>query len=373
PAVAGAAAAAADDDDALVPAAERAAWAREQSEFERALDEDNVLFDIDDAGFIFVDPSDPSDAPLPAAHAAPLPPVFRAAAARGAAAAPVRITTRVPDFSDVLAPRRGMLAAVDDADAGVDCMLDAPLLLDAACARRMHAADVAAASCRRTRTPSSSTAPHSPAITPRAVACASPPAANAAQHFVPHYSSVASPWSAGELSSGWQFISTPRDPRLHVPTLLAQQAFSLAVLRRRRAAAMDTDVDDDDGADADDGGENADGMAYCIDWSRADAIVVQPQSPPPPPAAASPSGPDAAPAVPDNAAVGPRLLHAAADAVDVIQKTMLPADVPFRTCLRCGHSTRQKQLHEDGDGAPDDGWISRFDLVCICGGSWIAS
>ncbi|KAJ1852511.1 hypothetical protein LPJ73_002816, partial [Coemansia sp. RSA 2703] len=141
PAVAGAAAAAADDDDALVPAAERAAWAREQSEFERALDEDNVLFDIDDAGFIFVDPSDPSDAPLPAAHAAPLPPVFRAAAARGAAAAPVRITTRVPDFSDVLAPRRGMLAAVDDADAGVDCMLDAPLLLDAACARRMHAAD----------------------------------------------------------------------------------------------------------------------------------------------------------------------------------------------------------------------------------------
>ncbi|KAJ2779905.1 hypothetical protein GGI15_003730 [Coemansia interrupta] len=370
PAAAAAADATADadadaDDDALVPAAERAAWAREQSEFERALDEDNVLFDIDDAGFIFVDPGDAADPPA-AASAAPLPAAFRAAAARGAAAAPVRITTRVPDFSDVLAPlaaRRGVLAA---ADAAADCMLDAPLLLDAACARRIHAADVAAAAPgRRARTPSSSTAPHSPAMAPRAawLSPPPPPAATAPQHFVPHYSSVASPWSAGELSSGWQFISTPRDPKLHVPTLLAQHAFSLAVLRRRRAAAaMHTAADADD--DAEDGGDNnADGMAYCIDWSRADAIVVQP--PPPPAAAAAAAAPD------DAAALGPRLLHAAADAVDVIQKTMLPADAPCRTCLRCGQSTRQNP--PPGDGNADAGWISRFDLVCICGGPWVAS
>ncbi|KAJ2245069.1 hypothetical protein GGI13_005983, partial [Coemansia sp. RSA 455] len=47
------------DEDALVPTAELAEWEREKSEFERALDEDNVLFDIDDPGFIFFDTSDP--------------------------------------------------------------------------------------------------------------------------------------------------------------------------------------------------------------------------------------------------------------------------------------------------------------------------
>ncbi|KAJ2313217.1 hypothetical protein IWW54_001649, partial [Coemansia sp. RSA 2705] len=45
------------DEDSLVPAAELAKWEREKSEFERALDEDNVLFDIDDPGFIFFDTS----------------------------------------------------------------------------------------------------------------------------------------------------------------------------------------------------------------------------------------------------------------------------------------------------------------------------
>ncbi|KAJ2740184.1 hypothetical protein H4S06_006178, partial [Coemansia sp. BCRC 34490] len=44
-------------EDALIPAAALEEWEREKSEFERALDEDNVLFDIDDPGFIFFDTS----------------------------------------------------------------------------------------------------------------------------------------------------------------------------------------------------------------------------------------------------------------------------------------------------------------------------
>ncbi|KAJ1885436.1 hypothetical protein LPJ66_010119, partial [Kickxella alabastrina] len=246
------------DADALVPAAELAAWAREKSEFERALDEDNVLFDIDDPGFIFFDTSDAAQ-PL---HPPPesVPPAFAAAAAHAAAQAPVRITTRVPDFSDVLAPLAAAAAARSSA-ADIDGLFDMPALLDstfAAAAATATAADTSSSARMRTRSSSSLATTHSPCATPHTTASfAWPPPGAApgfglgsasgsasAQHFVPHYSSVASAWAttAGasaseELSSGWQFISTPRDPKLHIPTLLGQHAYSLAVLHQKRTHA----------------------------------------------------------------------------------------------------------------------------------------
>ncbi|KAJ1946377.1 DNA polymerase alpha accessory factor Mcl1, partial [Kickxella alabastrina] len=274
------------DADALVPAAELVAWAREKSEFERALDEDNVLFDIDDPGFIFFDTSDAAQ-PL---HPPPesVPPAFAAAAAHAAAQAPVRITTRVPDFSDVLAPLAAAAAARSLA-ADIDGLFDMPALLDstfAAAAATATAADSSSSARMRARSSSSSATTHSPCATPHTTASfawpppgaapgfalASASGSASAQHFVPHYSSVASAWAATagagaseELSSGWQFISTPRDPKLHIPTLLGQHAYSLAVLHQKRTRAPAAvggggggggkSGDDDDNDDIMDGGE----------------------------------------------------------------------------------------------------------------------
>ncbi|KAJ1836259.1 hypothetical protein LPJ63_000395 [Coemansia sp. RSA 2711] len=115
------------DEDSLVPAAELAKWEREKSEFERALDEDNVLFDIDDPGFIFFDTSGPT-----------LPPTDGALQSLPyGASAPVRITTRVPDFSDVLEPYAARHTAISDAD--VDSMFAMPLLFDASFGSTMQA------------------------------------------------------------------------------------------------------------------------------------------------------------------------------------------------------------------------------------------
>ncbi|KAJ2699296.1 hypothetical protein FB645_005357 [Coemansia sp. IMI 203386] len=377
----------ASGSDALVPAAELAAWDREKSEFERALDEDNVLFDIDDPGFIFFDSSELAD---DAAHAHAAPPhpdlaaVFSAASARAAALAPVKITTRVPDFTDVAAPlasrKRALMSDID-----IDHMFDATMLLDSSLAcgsTRPTSADRDAPAKRPSRTRANSASAYSPSMTPRTAASSlsfawTPSALTsgrcgaAAQHFVPHYSSVASTWADGargdELSSGWQFISTPRDPKLHIPTLLAQHAFSLAVLLHRRESALP-----DPEAAADHACES---MSYCIDWSRSDGVVVDPAtSPASMCAAASLSTADAA--APAHSRAHVTLSASIGDSVDVIQKTMLAADSPIRMCLRCGHATRRPQLPNGSSSSNSDqevGWIGRFNLMCICGGSWIAA
>ncbi|KAJ2173210.1 hypothetical protein EV181_007445, partial [Coemansia sp. RSA 532] len=205
------------DEDTLVPAAELAEWEREKSEFERALDEDNVLFDIDDPGFIFFDTSDPATDALPGdsmlhslqsgnANSN----MFAGVASGPAAAAPVRITTRVPDFSDVLEPLISSHVTISDADA--DSMFTMPLLFDATYGSAMQASFGVAespASQMLSRTQSNSASVYSPCMTPRASTSAggsltSPSVGSTAlshalaskrrngnsQHFVPHYSSA---------------------------------------------------------------------------------------------------------------------------------------------------------------------------------------
>ncbi|KAJ1644701.1 hypothetical protein LPJ64_003655 [Coemansia asiatica] len=390
--------------DALVPAAELAEWEKEKSEFERALDEDNVLFDIDDPGFIFFDTSEPpSEAAQPGLGST----AFSAASARAAALAPVKITTKVPDFSDVVEPllsrKRPLVSDID-----IDHMFDTTMLLDSAFAcsssnrskgnsvsSRPSSSDRDAASgCskRQTRAPSDPAAAYSPSMTPHtaasslsfawnpsAVALGSSSSSSAkgrncaAQHFVPHYSSVASTWADGrkgeELSSGWQFISTPRDPKLHIPTLLAQHAFSLAVLHQRHLDALKSPQLEPDSDHSDLAAET---MSYCIDWSRSEGVVVEPTA-----SAAICSAASLPTAGADAASGGQRLVQvttlsaSTVDSVDVIQKTMLAADSPTKICLRCGHATRK--IHLSSSDNQEIGWISRFNMMCICGGSWIAT
>ncbi|KAJ1820007.1 hypothetical protein LPJ75_001050 [Coemansia sp. RSA 2598] len=400
--------------DALVPAAELAEWEKEKSEFERALDEDNVLFDIDDPGFIFFDTSEPRSEDAQQSRvllsttrsAAPAIPdlgaAFSAVSARAAALAPVKITTKVPDFADVVGPlasrqKRPLLTDID-----IDHMFDTTLLLGSSfvCSAPSRPGssdhDAATSSAKsQTRARSDSTAAYSPTMTPHTTASSmsfawgpsalvpgqsSAKGRNcAAQHFVPHYSSVASTWADGstgdELSSGWQFISTPRDPKLHIPTLLAQHAFSLAVLHQRRESAQQSQHPD---LDPDYSYHCNNGMSYCIDWSRSDGIVVEPAAPAGICGSAPSSAVDTAAPLEcgDDAGTSrrraqPALSASIADSVDVIQKTMLAADSPTRLCVRCGHVTRRPRQSSSGD--QEVGWIGRFNLMCICGGSWIAA
>ncbi|KAJ2849050.1 hypothetical protein IWW36_002906, partial [Coemansia brasiliensis] len=261
------------DEDSLVPAAELAEWDREKSEFERALDEDNVLFDIDDPGFIFFDTSDTPTADM--ASALPAATAFAAASA-GPSAAPVRITTRVPDFSDVLSPHAANHAAITDADA--DSMFAMPLLFDTAFGPAMQTSFSGGDTAPLPPPAQSSSA--SPCMTPRTstLGAAGTSAFNqivaarrpgGAQHFVPHYSNPSrqNEHSSKEQNSGWQFISTPRDPKLHIPTLLAQHAFSLAVLSQKRGYHLDN-------SNSKNGNED-DSMSYCIDWSRSQGMVIE--------------------------------------------------------------------------------------------------
>ncbi|PIA17515.1 hypothetical protein COEREDRAFT_14639 [Coemansia reversa NRRL 1564] len=256
--------------------------AREKAEFERALDEDCVLFDVDDPGFIFVDPS---AAPPPAFSGA-----FAHAAASAAAAAPVRIAAAPPAAPSAAPPH-----ILSDADA--DLMFSVPLLFDAP----FRPVAQAAAECSA-RVPSPS---------PRA-------ALRDALHVVPHY-------AVAPRDAGWLFVSSPRNPRLHAPALLARHTLALAALHPPPA------------------------MAYCIDWARAAGVVIS----------SSPALPTALPRL--RAAYG-------VDHVDVVQKTLLPVDAPAKMCLRCGHATRRPSV-----AAPDAAeWVCRFDVLCVCGGSWVA-
>ncbi|KAJ2908130.1 hypothetical protein GGI21_003194, partial [Coemansia aciculifera] len=246
------------NEDALVPAAELTEWEREKSEFERALDEDNVLFDIDDPGFIFFDAADSLSTPFeheaggvayPQQSSLSLQTEYSRAmssvGARAAALAPVRITTKVPDFSDVLdfcSAQRGMVSDVD-----VDYMFNTPLFFDSVHGHAMNAdfgvtsGPGSHAALQASTTPLAGRASsgyswtmqtHSGSESRQALA--SQRRHGGVQHFVPHYySSINASTTRGAKDdegpgSGWQFISTPRDPKLHIPTLLAQHAYSLA-------------------------------------------------------------------------------------------------------------------------------------------------
>ncbi|KAJ2077329.1 hypothetical protein H4R24_005194 [Coemansia sp. RSA 988] len=262
--------------------------AREKAEFERALDEDCVLFDVDDPGFIFVDPS---AAPQPLFSG-----LFAHAAASAAAAAPVRIAAAPPT-----APPAALPHMLSDADA--DLMFSAPLLFDAPFR------------------PSAQPAAEYPARVP------SPPriASRDAQHVVPHY-------AVAPRDAGWLFVSSPRSPRLHAPTLLARHALALAALHPPPAT-----------------------MAYCIDWARAAGIVITRSATLP------------ADTFTSVAPLGLRATYGV-DHVDVVQKTLLPADAPAKMCLRCGHATRRSSA-----ASPDAAeWVRRFNVLCVCGGSWVA-
>ncbi|KAJ2649433.1 hypothetical protein IWW40_003104 [Coemansia sp. RSA 1250] len=368
------------DEDSLVPAAELAEWDREKSEFERALDEDNVLFDIDDPGFIFFDTSDTPATDM--ASAIPATTAFAAASA-GVSAAPVRITTRVPDFSDVLSPYAANHAAITDADA--DSMFAMPLLFDTAFGSAMQASFGGGDAAQLPASAQSSTV--SPCMTPRTstfgaggastfsqILSARHPAG--AQHFVPHYSNTSQQDGHGsnEQNSGWQFISTPRDPKLHIPTLLAQHAFSLAVLSRKQNG-LDSKNDSED-----------DGMSYCIDWSRSQGMVIES------PAISGPSSMAFGTLAAASSGTQPSSLVSSycktlgggastggtirgSDRIDVVQKTALPAGAAVKMCLRCGHATRRPladrpaSIGEHSSG--DIEWIRRFDILCVCGGLWI--
>ncbi|KAJ1948350.1 hypothetical protein FBU59_001638, partial [Linderina macrospora] len=181
--------------DALVPAAELAEWEREKAEFERALDEDNVLFDIDDPGFIFYDPSDAVDLAAAATATDPSAAALAVPAALMAARAPVRITTRVPDFTDVASPRDAGLSEL-----AIENNYTMPFFFDVANATSVytdlaHMEESTAPTPARVRTRASSVTTHSPAMTPRTSASLSSVSvprrgrANRVQHFVPHYSS----------------------------------------------------------------------------------------------------------------------------------------------------------------------------------------
>ncbi|KAJ2768073.1 hypothetical protein IWQ57_003688 [Coemansia nantahalensis] len=376
------------DEDTLVPAAEVAEWARERSAFERALDEDNVLFDIDDPGFIFFDTSaspDDDDPPqTPAASG-----IFAGAVSAAAAQAPVRITTKVPDFSDVV----GLYTAAERmriTDDAADHMFSMPPPFDTTYAHAAQAAFGVAADAALGALPlgrpagaSRGSSCTSPLTTP-SVASASlaprgfgpdpagdRPRQAGAQHFVPHYSSVAVPGSGGEAGAGWQFVSMPQCPKLHIPTLLAQHACSLAVLAHKRRAQQPGPAREPVAT----GDCSGRGMAYCIDWSRSEGVVIESTL------ASGLSGvaAAAAAAVAAAAAATPEAGHGklarpsdapGVDGMDVVQKTMLPAGAPVKLCLRCGHLARR--VAADAGGPNDVMWIRRFDVLCVCGGSWIA-
>ncbi|KAJ1735319.1 hypothetical protein LPJ61_000605, partial [Coemansia biformis] len=443
------------DEDTLVPATELAEWEREKSEFERALDEDNVLFDIDDPGFIFFDTSDsPGDAPaqphgaLAAASHAGLGSMFADFASGMAMSAPVKITTKVPDFSDVLRPDAAARhAAISDADA--DYMFSAPLLFDTAFGPTAQAAlgamDGAAAGAPRhlscahpgsasqdlCATPPASASGGSSFLVTSSTGSSTGPVGRApaargrhagVQHFVPHYSSTTaqSPGGGGgELGTGWQFVSMSQYPKLHIPTLLAQHACSLAVLSQKRSSQQ-PGADGPSNANGDGASASGD-VAYCIDWSRSEGIVVESTlasglSGIAAAAVAAAAAATAAEAPAENRnggacypggqgrPTGPSMA-CSVGRVDVIQKTMLPADAPVKMCLRCGHLTRRALVstspssravasadgHGEGWGGgsafgvcspslahsnaaqPGDiGWIRRFSVLCVCGGSWIA-
>ncbi|KAJ2610980.1 hypothetical protein H4S08_003374 [Coemansia sp. RSA 1365] len=256
--------------------------AREKADFERALDEDCVLFDVDDPGFIFVDPSVASP---PAFSGA-----FSHAAASAAAAAPVRIAAAPPAAPSAAPPR-----VLSDADA--DLMFSVPLLFDAP--------------FRPVAQPAAEFSARVPSPSPRA-------ASRDALHVVPHY-------AVAPRDAGWLFVSSPRNQHLHAPALLARHALALGALHPPPT------------------------MAYCIDWARAAGVVIS----------RSPALPTALPRL--RAAYG-------VDHVDVVQKTLLPVDAPAKMCLRCGHATRRPSA-----AAPDAAeWVRRFDVLCVCGGSWVA-
>ncbi|KAJ2720450.1 hypothetical protein GGI07_004596 [Coemansia sp. Benny D115] len=454
------------DEDALVPAAELAEWEKEKSEFERALDEDNVLFDIDDPGFIFFDTSEPpSEAAMQMEGREFVPPLpqapgtgnagaatsaygaaFAAVAGRAAAMAPVKITTKVPDFSSVLGPMaRGKRPLMPDMDGDLDFMFDMPNMLESAFAPN-HLADISdsasggnSAKRHQSRTRSNSATTFSPCMTPRTVGFGMEPGSSfswtspapfslglnnaasggrnaltigrhgAAQHFVPHYSNVAaSSWATAgknkgkEMSSGWQFISTPRDPKLHIPTLLAQHAYSLAVLYHKRNQAKRHQLDggseeqqqQQPARQTSEGGQenqaatvsssssdecedlvdlDQNGMSYCIDWSRSEGVVIESSSMQPLPGISTSQAADSTAErqnVDSSGGYFARTLSGTSvDRVDVVQKTLLPVDAPARMCLRCGHATRKTPVA----GSKDDvAWIHRYDILCVCGGSWIA-
>lgn len=366
--------------DALVPAAaELIENEREKREFERALDEDKVLFDIDDPGFIFFDTSDSSAQPAkntassggladsldtmlsnvaldgnngPSAEDSASN-ILATAASRAAAKAPVKITTRVPDFSDVLDSYMARRAGIADVD--VDYMLKMPLPFesmlgyDALTDMRGGGCgdDSSIHSNSRSATRSNSVANFSLSMAPLTGGANSigggdshalSSSRGSVQHFVPHYSSISlsnRDSKEKKLSSGWQFISTSRDPKLHIPTLLGQHAYSLALMNRNSRTEGE--------------GEDVNGMTYCIDWSRSNGMAVEEEC-----------------SVAHRQSTKTNLVGCA-NRVDVVQKTMLPADVPVKMCLRCGHVTRQQQPNGNSIG-----WIHRFDTVCICGGSWLA-
>ncbi|KAJ2485782.1 hypothetical protein EV174_001512 [Coemansia sp. RSA 2320] len=447
------------DEDALVPAAELAEWEKEKSEFERALDEDNVLFDIDDPGFIFFDNSGmPGSAEAefeagfaPAQHSlqptntpfvtladaiagskaqqqpeqvnTPMQSEYSRAilfvASKAAAQAPVSITTRAPDFSDVLdscIAKRDALADVD-----VDYMFNTPLLFDS-----MHGhsigADLGASSgssgsltWQSCTTPRANGAGSGYSWTRQSIGSSDAGQAHAfrkrtgnAQHFAPHYPNASLLGTSGDeqLSSGWQFISTPRDPTLHIPTLLAQHAYSLAVLHQKRL--QQRQAQNDPANCAHNGGDNDDdcdgGVSYCIDWSRSDGIVVE-SSPSSglSSLAVSAVGGHAASNGMDTGSLAAHsfgrhqkqleyMSNGSVDRVDVVQKIMLPSDARVKMCLRCGHVTRRETVsintgkqcagqdlaQSDGSGqtlgsatVSPIGWIGRFGITCVCGGSWI--
>ncbi|KAJ2509926.1 hypothetical protein GGI11_005690, partial [Coemansia sp. RSA 2049] len=323
-------------EDALIPAAALEEWEREKSEFERALDEDNVLFDIDDPGFIFFDtslggmPDTTDDTYLTEALSrraglGPNASSIRAMegrgmagnaifnfAARAAALAPVKITTKVPDFSDVFNWHTPIQPALMDTH--MNYLFSMPMLFDSVHARTAYTefsvddAPSTNGSSRRPFTRSNSVTTQSSCVTPRNAGASSSnswtPAFGGAnemsrtvasrkrhgnmQHFVPQYSGAISGIDCSdELSSGWQFISTPRDSKLHVPTLLEQHAYSLAVLYCKHVQQRQDQSESREGGYDRNGvvasesaallfpNDDEDSMSYCIDWARSDGIVIE--------------------------------------------------------------------------------------------------
>ncbi|KAJ1769535.1 hypothetical protein LPJ74_003955 [Coemansia sp. RSA 1843] len=439
--------------DALIPTAELEEWEREKSEFERALDEDNVLFDIDDPGFIFFDTSSAVSGPATDISLAGALQRLRQQdgslqmgdgnavfdfAARAAALAPVRITTKVPDFSDVFDSHTASQTTI--LDTNIDHLFNMPMFLDSVHARTVYTEFSVSEtpstnqSTRRPFTRSSSVATYSSCATPHSLGASNssnswtPPFVEAnettravasrkrhgnVQHFVPQYSSTWSGSGGGdEMSSGWQFISTPRDPKLHVPTLLEQHAYSLAVLHYKHVQRQNLHrSNSSEGSDhaksavapfdtapiLSSNSDDDDGMSYCIDWARSDGIVIE--SPAQPGihslaiSAAGASGPGATTSGYGRAQESAnsdallskyrkQLKNASsshADRVDVVRKTMLSTEAPVKMCLRCGHITRRSlgntdvaAGHTNGVPGSDISWVHRFDILCVCGGSWIS-
>ncbi|KAJ2891141.1 hypothetical protein IWW38_003750, partial [Coemansia aciculifera] len=173
---------------------------------------------------------------------------------------------------------------------------------------------------------------------------------------------------------------------LHIPTLLAQHAYSLAVLHLRRrqgqTARDQTNGEDQGGEEEEPVGHDEDNMSYCIDWSRSDGVVVE---------SSAPSGISSLAATaldiadaessPTMTALAlgrhqkqlEYITNGSADRVDVVQKTMLPIEAPVKMCLGCGHVTRRELASARASEASTGhtGWIGRFSLTCVCGGSWI--